>query len=38
MDTEDLKDYSVFKDNQIIDYAKVWKGNKNNLPLILIKI
>ena len=30
-----FKSYSVFKDNQIIDYAKVWKGNKNNLPLIV---
>ena len=32
-----FKSYSVFKDNQIIDYAKVWKGNKNNLPLIVDK-
>ena len=32
-----FKSYSVFKDNQIIDYAKVWKGNKNNLPLIVNK-
>ena len=32
-----FKSYSVFKDNQIIDYAKVWKGNRNNLPLIVDK-
>ena len=32
-----FKSYSVFKYNQIIDYAKVWKGNKNNLPLIVDK-
>ena len=32
-----FKSYSVFKNNQIIDYAKVWKGNKNNLPLIVDK-
>ncbi len=32
-----FKSYSVFKDNQIIDYAKVWKGNKDNLPLIVDK-
>ena len=30
-----FKDYSIFKNNQIIDYATVWKGNKNNLPLII---
>ncbi len=32
-----FKSYSVFKNNQIIDYAKVWKGNKNNLPMIIDK-
>lgn len=32
-----FKSYSVFIENQIIDYAKVWKGNKNNLPLIVDK-
>ena len=32
-----FKSYSVFKGNQIIDYAKVWKGDKNNLPLIVDK-
>jgi D-alanyl-D-alanine carboxypeptidase (penicillin-binding protein 5/6) len=32
-----FKSYSVFKNNQIIDYAKVWKGKKNNLPLIVDK-
>ena len=30
-----FKDYSIFKNNQIIDYATVWKGNTNNLPLIV---
>ena len=30
-----FKDYSIFKDNQIIDYATVWKGKINNLPLIV---
>ena len=30
-----FKDYSIFKNNQIIDYATVWKGNTNNLPLII---
>ncbi len=30
-----FKSYSVFKDKEIIDYAKVWKGKKNNLPLIV---
>ena len=30
-----FKSYSIFKDNQIIDYATVWKGKINNLPLII---
>ena len=30
-----FKGYSIFKDNQIIDYAKVWKGKIDNLPLIV---
>ena len=30
-----FKSYSIFKDNQIIDYATVWKGKTNNLPLIV---
>ena len=30
-----FKGYSIFKDNQIIDYATVWKGKKDNLPLIV---
>ena len=30
-----FKGYSIFKDNQIIDYAKVWKGKTDNLPLIV---
>ena len=30
-----FKGYSIFIDNQIIDYATVWKGNSNNLPLII---
>ncbi len=30
-----FKDYSIFKGNQIIDYATVWKGKINNLPLIV---
>ena len=31
-----FKGYSIFKDNQIIDYATVWKGKKDNLPLIVV--
>ena len=30
-----FKGYSIFKDNQIIDYATVWKGKEDNLPLIV---
>ena len=30
-----FKGYSIFKDNQIIDYATVWKGKIDNLPLIV---
>ena len=30
-----FKVYSIFKDNQIIDYASVWKGKTDNLPLIV---
>ena len=30
-----FKSYSIFIDNQIIDYATVWKGKKDNLPLIV---
>ena len=30
-----FKSYSIFKNNQIIDYATVWKGKKDNLPLIV---
>ena len=30
-----FKGYSIFKDNQIIDYATVWKGKTDNLPLIV---
>ena len=30
-----FKGYSIFKDSQIIDYATVWKGKTNNLPLIV---
>ena len=30
-----FKGYSIFKDNQIIDYARVWKGKTDNLPLIV---
>ena len=30
-----FKGYSIFKDNQIIDYAKVWKGKTDNLPIIV---
>ena len=30
-----FKGYSIFKGNQIIDFAKVWKGKKDNLPLIV---
>ncbi len=30
-----FKGYSIFKDNQIIDYATVWKGKTVNLPLIV---
>ena len=30
-----FKGYSIFKDNQIIDYASVWKGKTDNLPLIV---
>ena len=30
-----FKGYSILKDNQIIDYAKVWKGKTDNLPLIV---
>ena len=29
-----FKSYSIFKDNQIIDYATVWKGKKDNLPSV----
>ena len=30
-----FKSYSIFKNNQIIDYASVWKGKTDNLPLIV---
>ena len=30
-----FKGYSIFKNNQIIDYASVWKGKTDNLPLIV---
>ena len=30
-----FKGYSIFKGNQIIDFAKVWKGKTDNLPLIV---
>ena len=30
-----FKKYSIFKKNQIIDYSRVWKGKKENIPLVV---
>ena len=30
-----FKRYLIFSDNQIIDYAKVWNGRKDILPLVI---